>query len=876
MTVIRTPLLLFLFLLLVSVATYSQKTYQTSRLSGHEPEIDGIIDDAAWETIDWAGDFTQREPFDGKPPSQNTLFKILYDNDNVYVAIRAYDSVPSEIVTRLSRRDNTDADWVGVIFDSYDDNLTGFGFAVTASGVKMDLMIINDGQDDATWDAIWSAKAHIDALGWTAEFKVPLSQLRFAKKEDMSWGMNVFRYIYRKQEMSLWQPVARNAPGFVSYFGELKGLKGISPKKDIEILPYVVGKAEHSEKEEGNPFATGHKYKATGGVDGKIALTNDFTLNFTVNPDFGQVEADPSVVNLSAFESFFAEKRPFFIEGKNIFNFRLTGGDGDGTQNTLFYSRRIGRTPHYYPDLSDNEYADIPSTTHILGSFKLSGKSKNGLSVGVIESLTKKEMAKLDRGGERSEMTVEPLTNYFVARVQQDYNKGTSTLGGIVTAANRSIHDEHLNYLPASAYAGGLDFYHTWKEKTYYYTIKVLGTRLGGDKEAITDVQKSSAHYFQNPDKTYVKVDTNRTSLSGFAGTIEIGKQGNGHFNFMTWLTMRSPGVDFNDVGYMRQADEIQQVVWVGYRQYEPNSVFRSYGLNFNEYVGMDFGGAIIYKGVNVNGFGQLKNYWYVNGGFNLDGESLDLSQLRGGPGLKTPGGYSSWVSMSTDSRKKLSIDFSANAYHGFENYFRNLGFSLGGTYKPVNSLSVSLYPDFSFGSNQLQYVTDLTYQDKTRYILARLDQKSLGLSVRFNYTITPDLTIQFYGQPFLFSGKYSDYKRITDSKASDYNGRYVGLKEGEGFKLNTETNEWEVDENGDQVVDYTFSNDNFNFMQFRSNLVLRWEYKPGSSLYLVWSQGRTENTSHGDFVFHRDLTDLYNKKPQDVFLVKVSYMLIF
>jgi hypothetical protein len=866
---------LLVLVLFLPLSLFSQRSYQTKRLEGDTPVIDGLIDDACWDKVDWQGDFIQREPLDGKPPSQNTRFRILYDDNNIYVAIRAYDSIPSEIVTRLSRRDNSDGDRTGIMFDSYDDNLTAFGFAVTASGVKFDLMEINDGTDDMSWDAIWLAKTHIDTEGWTAEFRIPLSQVRFAKKDEMVWGLEVFRYVYRKQEMSLWQPIARNSPGFVHFFGELKGLKGITPKKDIEILPYVVAKAEYSEKEQGNPFATGHKYRATGGVDGKIAITNDFTLNFTVNPDFGQVEADPSVVNLSAFESFFSEKRPFFLEGKNIFDFRLTGGDGDGTLNMLFYSRRIGRTPHYSPDLADSEYADLPSKTHILGSFKFSGKTKNGLSLGVMESVTGTEKARIDLNGNRRSLDIEPLSNYSVVRVQKDYNKGASSLGGIFTSTNRSISQDQLKYLPSSAYTGGMDYSHTWKDKTYYYHVKGLLTRLAGDKQAITDIQQSSAHYYQSPDKSYVKLDTNRTSLTGFAGTFEIGKQGNGHFNFMTWLTMRSPGVDFNDVGYMRNADEIQHVFWVGYRKYEPGKIFRSYGLNFNEFVGFNFGGIPIYKGMNVNGYGQLKNYWYVNGGFNLDGQSLDYFQLRGGPALKTPGDYNLWADVSTDSRKKLSLEVNIYTYRGFENYTLNEGFSIGGTYKPMNSLSISMYPNFSYGYNELQYVTDLSYNDHTEYILARLDQKSLGVSVRVDYTITPDLTIQYYGQPFLFAGKYSNYKKITDSKADQYIDRFHNYQEGSELIYNQDYEQWDV-MNSDGSVDYSFSNDNFNFLEFRSNLVLRWEYKPGSSLYLVWSQGRTESTEFGNFAFHRDVNDLFAKHPQDVFLVKLSYMLIF
>ena len=867
---------IFLIFFAFPVVSLSQRSYKTSRLEGKPPVIDGIIDEPAWDKVDWAGDFVQREPYEGKSPSQLTKFRILYDDNNVYVAIRAYDSVPSAIVSRLSRRDNLDADWVGVMFDSYNDKRTAFGFAIAVSGVKMDLMEVNEGQDNVSWDAIWMAKTHTDSLGWSAEFKIPLSQLRFSSEDKHNWGLEVFRYIYRKQEMSLWQPIARNAPGFVSLFGSLTGIEGLHPKRDIEILPYLVTKAEYSEKEDGNPFATGHAYKFTAGVDGKIGLTNDLTLNFTVNPDFGQVESDPSEVNLTAYESYFSEKRPFFIEGKNIFDFRLTGGDGDGTNNTLFYSRRIGRTPHYSFDLNVGEHADIPASTHILGSFKLSGKTKKGLSIGVLESFTSLEKATVDLEGVRRSISTEPFTNYFVGRLQRDFNKGSSMLGGIVTATNRFIHDQNLDYLPASAYTAGLDFTHTWKNKTYYFNIRAVATSLNGSKKSITELQQSSAHYFQSPDKNYVRLDTNRTSLLGQAGTFEIGKQGNGHFNYMAWITWRSPGVDFNDIGYMRQADEIQQVFWIGYRQYAPAKFFRNYGLNYNEFLGWNFGGESIYRGMNVNGYAQFKNYWNINAGANLDGTNLDRSQLRGGPALVVPGDYNYWIGATTDNRKKLSFETNINVSRGFDRYFQMQGFYIGGTYKPINSLSVSLYPNFSYGYNDLQYVTDFDYLQGHRYILSRLDQKSLGLSIRLDYTLTTDLTFQFYGEPFLFAGKYSNYKRITDPRAGNYKDRSVAFTEGRDLKYDAENGEWLADENQDGLTDYSFTNGNFNFMQFRSNLVLRWEYRPGSTLFLVWSQGRTNDTPYGNFDLHRDVSDLFGTHPQDVLLVKVSYMLMF
>lgn len=867
----------------------SQRKYRAARLQNAAPVIDGLIRETEWQGAEWQGDFVQREPADGMPPSQLTDFKVLYDDDNLYIAIRAYDSVPGQIVRRLTRRDNSDGDWVGIIIDSYADKLTGFGFGVTAAGVKFDLMIINDGNDDGTWDAIFYAKSAVNASGWTAEFRIPLSQIRFAEKEEHTWGFEVFRYIFRKQEMSMWQPIARNAPGFVSLFGELEGIHGLKPHRDIEILPYVMASEELSEEEEGDPFATGKKFTPKAGIDGKVALTNDLTLNFTVNPDFGQVEADPSEVNLSAFETYFPEKRPFFIEGKNIFDFSMTGGDGDDTRNMLFYSRRIGRQPQYYYDLLDNlqdgEYADVPTSTNILGSFKVSGKTKNGLSIGIIESLTQNVKATIDLDGNRRKMSVEPLTNYAVARIQRDFNKGETQFGGMFTATNREIGDSHLEFLPGSAYTGGLDFTRNWKNKTYFLTLKSVFSNLNGTRECITDLQESSAHYYQRPGQSYMKVDTSRTSLSGFGATISGGKAGQGHWNYGGWLTMRSPGLDFNDIGYMRRGDEIQQVAWLGYRIFKPFSIFRYLNFNANQWNGWNFGGEWLYYGGNIYMGAQFKNYWQVNVSLNSEPRIIAQTLLRGGPSVVLPGSVNTFLNIETDSRKKLSFEFSLSQSSGFGNYFTNTSFNIGAIYKPVNAISLSLFPGFTKGHDELQYIDRLTGATAIagtgydRYLMARLSRKVFSISARVNLSLSPDFSIQFWGQPFLFSGKYDRYKYITTPRAGSFADRfheYTGKEIGRFYSENSDDFYYSIDENSDNAEDYWFWEPDFRFLEFRSNLVARWEYKPGSALYLVWSQGRSAFEENSLFDIRNNMKELFDAKPQDIFLIKFSYVIIF
>ena len=500
----RFLMLIFMLVSLIAVSQTKNYTYTTQKLLSKPPDIDGKFDEACWQQLEWAGNFTQFQPYEDSLPSQKTTFAILYDDNNLYVAIKAYDTEPGKISKRLLRRDESGGDYVGIVVDSYEDKLTGFGFLVTAAGSKVDIIYTNDNSEDNSWDPIWYVKTSVDAEGWNAEMRIPLSQLRFTKKNNYEWGIDVARFVYRKNELSLWKPLHKSANKMVSDFGTLGGISNISPKKDIELFPFSLGKLTYSEKEDGNPFATGKDHTYSAGLDGKISITNDLTLNMTVNPDFGQVEADPSQVNLSAFESFFPEKRPFFIEGRNIFNFRMTSGDGDAGSTGMFYSRRIGRPPHFEPDLNDNEYARMPDNTTILGAFKLSGKTHKGTSIGILESFTQKESADISIAGVKSKYPVEPFTNYIVARVEQDIDKGNAVVGGIFTATNRAIDHENFLTLPASAYTGGLNMTRYWDNKNYFFSIRGIFSSIYGSKEAITDLQTSPAHNFQRPDATQI------------------------------------------------------------------------------------------------------------------------------------------------------------------------------------------------------------------------------------------------------------------------------------------------------------------------------------------------------------------------------------
>jgi hypothetical protein len=848
-----------------------KRVYTAQRINPKPPMIDGRLDDSVWEKVEWGTDFSQKRPYEGEKPSQETAFKILYDDKNIYVGIRAFDTKPDEIIRRMARRDNREGDWVQIIFDSYHDHRTGFAFGVNAAGVKNDMVIYDDGDNrDRNWDPIWYVKTAFDTKGWTAEMKIPLSQLRFGGGETQTWGFHVVRFLHRLEESSEWSHIPRNDSGYVSLFGELHGLNQLKPKRQVELLPYTVGKHQQFEKEEGNPFADGSLSNLTGGLDGKIGITNDLTLDFTINPDFGQVEADPSEVNLTAFETFFQEKRPFFIEGRNILDYGITFGNNAFSRDNLFYSRRIGRRPHHDPDLLDDEYVDMPDNTTILGAFKLTGKTRSGLSIGILDSVTAKESATIDYLGDQRNETVEPLTNYFILRLQKDYNEGNTTFGGIVTAVNRDLEDEHLDYLHKSAYTGGLDFSHKWKNKEWLFTIKGIFSHVKGDKEAILDTQESSLRYYQRPDADYLTLDPNRTSLTGHGGDIAFGKVGGGRWRFVTALTWRSPGLELNDVGYLRSADRIWQVVWIAYQVTEPFSIFRNFFSEVNQWHCWNFGGESLFGGYNMSFNADFKNYWGIGAGINRNHRGLDTSALRGGPALKFPGGISQWFFLSSDGRKKLRFHISNGNYWGDLDASRSIRYSGGITYRPSDALLLSLRPSFRTSRRELQYVETVETDTQDRYVFAHLEQKTVALTVRLNYSITPDLSIQFYGQPFISSGKYTDFKYITDSRAKVFEDRYQLYKEDE---ISYDPDEEYFNVLEEDGKSYGFEDPNFNFLQFRSNLVVRWEYTPGSTVYLVWSQGRTDVLNNGgDFEFRDGMRDLFHVPPHNVFLIKFTY----
>ena len=869
----------FLFLLFFSFTLFSQETenrnYNVFSSADERINIDGKLDEPVWLNANWENKFIQHEPYEGKEPSQQTEYAILNDDNNLYVAIKAFDKSPDSISMRLTRRNETDGDMVGIFFDTYHDLRTAFGFIVSAAGVKSDMVQSNDGaNEDMTWDPIWWVKTTKNEQGWIAEMRIPLTQLRFEEGEEQKWGLQVVRYIFRKDELSTWQLSKREKSGFVSQFGTLSGLSNIKPKNSLNITPYVVARTERFEKVPENPFrANGKANDLNAGLDAKIGLTNYLTMDLTINPDFGQVEADPSEVNLSTYETFFEEKRPFFIEGKSILQYNLQFGDGQLASEGLFYSRRIGRRPQHYPSLQSGEYAQTPDFTSILGAAKITGKTQNGWSIGVLESVTSEETAKIKGIGEGRTAIVDPLTNFFVGRVQKDFNEGNTYLGGMFTAVNRSDKHEHLNFLHKSAYTGGFDFVHRWNDRNWMMDLGAYFSNVNGTTEAIDRTQRSYIRNYRRPDADYVTYDPNRTSLFGHGGKFSISKLG-GRWNVGSIISWKSPGLEVNDVGFAQQVDRVLQVIWSGYNFYEPFSIFRNMRFNFNQFAIWDFGGNRNTLGFNLSGRTQLSNFWRVFGSINYSGEQQFNSALRGGPALKIPGYKNAHFGVFSNPQKKFTIGFNGGTYISNEKDFRNISnwnISLG--YRPMKSLRIEVEPGISQYKDELMYVGQRAYNSDMRYIMSNIKRNTIQTSFRINYNISPDLTIQYWGQPFIASGEYSAFKHITDSKAENLTDRYNSYSSDQ-ISFNADWNAYVIDENRDGNIDYTIGKPDFNVKEFLSNFVVRWEYRPGSTVYLVWSQTRNQYINDGTFELSNDLNQLFGEKANNIFLVKFSYRL--
>ena len=853
-----------------------------ARVAPGSVHLDGRLDDAAWAGAEPITEFTQTVPHEGNPATERSEVRIVYDDDAVYVGARMFDSDPHGVRSQLARRDaSTEADQFQVAFDSYHDHVSSFVFGVNPSGVKTDRLIGQDGYSfDNGWDPVWAAATRQDSLGWTAELRIPFSQLRFSNAERQIWGVNLFRRIQRKAEevRFAWSPPSDR--GYASFFAHLHGLERLPQPRRLELLPYVTAREARIDPGVlGNPFNDGSRELGAAGLDLKYGLTSSLTLDATFNPDFGQVEADPAFVNLSAFEQFFEERRPFFIEGADIFRF---GGQ------QFFYSRRIGRSPQGFAD-SRGGFVNQPENATILGAGKLSGRT-GGWSIGLLEAATAAEHAVVDSAGVRFRDQVEPFTNYFVTRGKRDFRGGSDQLGFMATAVNRRLDDARLDFLRRAAYAAGFDFGHRFGKNAYNLSGSLVFSRIEGDTLAIQRAQRSSARYYQRPDAGYVEYDPTRTALSGWAASLSLGKEA-GAYQFGVFGNATSPGFEVNDAGFQTSADDVEFFAFVNRRWTRPGRVFRFAFLGNNAGMEYNFGGERTSLRYNFNAYGQFLNYWSANASLNLNARSLSDGLTRGGPLAQSP--RSSGVSggLSSDSRKPINLF--VGGHYGW-NELGGWGYGLFSSLnlRPTPWISVSVGPEFFSSRSKLQYVRSQDDSTATatfgrQYIFAEVLQKTLDLTTRLNLTFTPALTLQLYAQPFVATGDYDRFKELAQARSLDH----VVYGETAGSTLRCFSgSDAEVPCGGAQGPAYYLGdpdgagsrpgvqlfNPDFGARALRGNAVLRWEYRPGSTLFLVWTRSCSASSAVPEFGGVSDLGRLCEGPSNNVFAVKANYWLSF
>lgn len=836
--------------------------------------VDGVLDESAWTRAIPVTAFTQRDPEEGAPASERTEVRVLVGADALYIGARLYDGDPARIVGRLARRDAPldESDAFLVLLDSYHDHLTAFGFGITPAGAIRDVVIGADGEEDETWDGVWDGAASVDSLGWSAELRIPLAQLRY-RRAVSAWGIQLARTIVRKQETSWFAFTPKAEEAGLHRFGHLAGLGELAPQERLQLLPHTVLRGERAPTVAGDPFHTGGDASVGAGLEARYRVTSGLALNATVNPDFGQVEADPAVVNLTAYETRYDEKRPFFIEGADFFRFgRLRAGHA-ATPPQFFFSRRIGREPTLEPDY---DFAEALDVTTILGAAKLTGKS-GGWSIGLLDAVTAAEQARyVDDDGSVRAMSVEPLTNYFAGRVVRELRAGNTALGAFATGVRRDLATDDLAAaLRSSAVAFGVDVNHAWGNRTWALDGSLARGTIRGSADAIDDVQRASARYYQRPDATHLDYDPARTSLSGHAAQLALSKIAGRHWRWSAAYQEVSPGLEVNDLGFQRDADRRVLSAQVAYLQQQPTPLVRNWRLSASADQEWNFGGDGLARGLSLYFYTQLHNYWTVYGTGGRGFPALDDRLTRSGPLAKDPGDWYLDLNVTTDDRRPV--------FAWGEAYLRRDGgdgWTAAGTasvsIRPAPGVKLRVGPYVELDRSEAQAVTRVsdTLAAATygrRYVFATLEQVTTSLSTRLDWTFSPRLSLQLYGQLFVASGDYHTFKELEAPRT--FNFIRYGVESGHVARDSTGRYTVEPDGPG-PAQPFSFSDPNFNDRSLRGTVVLRWEYRPGSTVYVAWQHRRSDSAPVGDFSLQRDLAALFDAGATNVLMLKASYWL--
>jgi hypothetical protein len=855
--------------------------------------VDGRLTDAAWRSADVATEFVQQRPTPGAGATQRTEARVAFDAQAVYVSMRLFDTSPDSLLAPLGRRDyEGHGDWAHVLVDSYYDRRTAFHFAVTPSGTRRDVMISNDQEwsSDASWDAVWDVATSRDSLGWTAEFRIPLTQIRFNECRDdarrrvalarqpsssdsmagmagCAWGIQFMRDVARTNERSVWAPIPPDAGGYVSLFGTLTGVDGVRAPRRLEVVPYSVARMTRSPGDAIDPFTKRTALGSALGADVGIGLTSTLTLTGTINPDFGQVEADPSEVNLSGFETFLRERRPFFVEGGNIFQYPLGDGWFFGEER-LFYSRRIGRTPQV-DDPDDADVVDRPDATTILGAAKVSGRL-GGWTLGILDAVTGAERAPyVTANGQRGSFIAEPRTNYAVARLSRDFAGGRNSFGAIATSVHRDLDAYAASILRSSALTAGLDGRVRSPTRNYAFGGNIVASYVRGSAAAITETQRSSAHLFQRPDREGDPIDTTRTSLAGLSAELRASKQGGGHWRWGLNSRLVTSGFEVNDIGFQQRSNVVTASGWVGYSHFEPGRIVRRWELWSNHWTMRSLDGRRERLASNLFANVQYQSGWMVMGEARREFSKLSTTLLRGGPATYLPPNVGWSGRLVSDPRRVVSGEIMSDGYVDDAGGGRRIAVAPTVTVRPSARAQLSLQPAFAWVRNPAQFVRTASAAGDTSHVTGALSQSTASLTTRLDFTFTPSLSLQLYAQPFLSAGRYGSFAEVRDARATQLRERIAPFAPSAATPAT----------GGDLRIDrgpgrsaLTLEDPAFSVHELESNAVLRWEYRPGSALFLVWAQTRDEDTGVPDFSVPRQARTLWRADGTNVLLVKASY----
>ncbi len=803
------PLIIGLIIIAFSQNTLagdSPRTIRAVRIST-PPNMDGLLNEEVWTFAQPATDFIQRDPDEGKPASEQTEIRVLYDDEALYFGAMMYDSQPDQIVARRSRRDNViETDRVAIFIDSFHDHQNGYEFTVNAAGGKIDILLYDDAnKEDKSWDAVWDVHTQILPNGWSAEVRIPFSLLRYRSatthSTEQEWGINFRRRISRKSEQDRWVHVPKSQTGFISHFGHLVGLKNLPTPQRIELLPFVLSKQQWQPEKSVQQRI--EKYTINAGLDFKYSLSNNFLLDATINPDFGQVEADPAVLNLSTFETFYPEKRPFFIEGTHIIRFTTFGDDfGPG----MFYSRRIGRAlfPSDVNVPTRGKIIDLPQATTILGAAKISGKTNSGTSIGVLQAVTREMRATIaDSAGNTSGQVVEPFAHYSVVRLRQDV-LDNSIVGVILTSTAK---DKRF-----PALTGGGD----WNLKLDSNTYQLDGfLALSYTNNAISD------------------------RGLGSAGKMSFSRIADEHWLWSVSSDFTSKQYNINDVGFFRRPNDYGFVGAFSYKEDKPGEFVRNYNIQALLHERENFNEVNLIRQAQLSGNVLFTNYWTLNAIVSVDVGHYDDRETRGNGLYARPALYDANISLLTDGRQDVNLSMSIRTVWDAKRRFV-WGSTVGIEVKPVSWMEYQLSAGYNQVRHQEAWVVNETSNGPTVSIFADRSTREVNITLRSTITFTHDLTLQFYGQVFLAKGHHERLRRL------------VGTRD---------------------FFPYSYANNpDFNNQALNTNLVLRWEYVPGSTLFFVWSQARKGGS--GDYVrsFADDFGDTFRSPPANVLLLKASY----